>query len=164
MELSIFGEQLTLGSHYVCVSNIPPDNYFSTAGSDYEAVTTDFTFVTGSSNGATMSVTVPIIGDEIGEPNETFIISITPSTPDMAASTTITIVNDDSKASFYSPPSVYSNIAYVVMLQALVFHFVFQGIVQIYHLQQMAQYQCQGSLWAPLPHTLVMLATSWWET
>ena len=79
-------------------------NHFPTAGSDYEAVTVDFTFVTGSSNGDTMSFAVPIIGDEMGEPAETFIIQITPSTPDVVTSATITILNDDSKECYNSSP------------------------------------------------------------
>ena len=80
------------------ISSITPNRHcLPTAGSDYEAVSVDFTFVSGSANGATMSFAVPIIGDEMGEPDETFIIQITPSTPDVAISVTITILNDDSK-------------------------------------------------------------------
>ena len=80
------------------ISSVTPNHHcLPIDGSDYEAVSLDFTFVRGFANGTTMSFAVPIIGDEMGEPDETFIIQITPSTPDVATSVTITILNDDSK-------------------------------------------------------------------
>ena len=48
-----------------------------------------------------MSFAVPIIGDEMGEPDETFTIQII---PDMATSATITILNDDGKECYSSSP------------------------------------------------------------
>ena len=57
----------------------------------------DLTFIRGTANGVGMKVQVPIIGDEDGEMEEYFIVSLTPATPDTPTSVNIIIVNDDSK-------------------------------------------------------------------
>ena len=72
----------------------------NTAGYDYGAVTpTEVTFNVGDNNGATRMVTVPIIGDEVGEPDETFLVSLIPQRPegDVGTSVTITIIDDESE-------------------------------------------------------------------
>ena len=107
------------------LANILSDDCFPTAGSDYEPLVADFTFVSGSANGATMNVIVPLAGDDMGEPDETFIIQITPSTPDMATSVTITIINDDSKKHCYSSLPVHCHVLHNYI--SFVVHFVFSG-------------------------------------
>ena len=72
----------------------------SPAGSDYQTVSADLTFVRGTANGAEMTVQVPIIGDEDGEMEEYFIVSLIPITPDTPTSANINIVNDDSENIF----------------------------------------------------------------
>ena len=72
----------------------------NTVGSDFGAVTpTEVTFNVGENNGATRMVTVPIIGDEVGEPDETFLVSVIPQRPegDVGTSVTITITDDESE-------------------------------------------------------------------
>ena len=72
--------------------------YLHTAGSDFGAVTpTEVTFNVGDNNGATRMVTVPIIGDEVGEPDETFLVSVIPQRleRDVGSSVTITIIDDE---------------------------------------------------------------------
>ena len=69
-----------------------------TAGSDYGEVSpTEVTFNVGDNNGATRMVTVPIIGDEEGEPDEAFLVSVIPQRPegDVGTSITITITDDE---------------------------------------------------------------------
>ena len=73
--------------------------FFNTAGSDFGAVTpTQVRFNMGDESGATRNVTVPIIGDEVVEPDETFSVSLIPQRPerDRGTSATITIIDDDS--------------------------------------------------------------------
>ena len=55
-------------------------------------------FNVGDENGATRNVTVPIIGDEVVEPDETFSVSLIPQHPerDLGTSVTITVIDDDS--------------------------------------------------------------------
>ena len=55
------------------------------------------TFNVGDNNGATRIVTVPIIGDEVGEPDETFLVSVMPQQRerDVGTSVTITIIDDE---------------------------------------------------------------------
>ena len=70
------------------------------AGSDFGDVTpTKVRFNIGDESGETRNVTVPIIGDEEGEPDETFSVSVIPQRPerDVGTSATITIIDDDSE-------------------------------------------------------------------
>ena len=55
------------------------------------------TFNVGDNNGATRIVTVPIIGDKVGEPDETFLVSVIPQRPeeDVGSIVTITIIDDE---------------------------------------------------------------------
>ena len=55
-------------------------------------------FNVGDENGATRNVTVPIIGDEVVESDETFSVSLIPQRPerDLGISVTITVFDDDS--------------------------------------------------------------------
>ena len=72
--------------------------YLNTVGSDCGEVSpTEVTFNIGDNNGATRIVTVPIIGDEVGEPDETFLVSLIPQRPerDVGTSVTITIIDDE---------------------------------------------------------------------
>ena len=57
------------------------------------------TFVPGDSQGVTKSVTVQIIGDTVGEPDETFEVSVIPLRPDIDRETiaTITIIDNERK-------------------------------------------------------------------
>ena len=86
-------------THYTCKPNLTSVivSPISPAGSDYQTVSADLTFVRGTANGVGMKVQVPIIGDEDGEMEEYFIVSLTPATPDTPTSVNIIIVNDDSK-------------------------------------------------------------------
>ena len=73
---------------------------FLTAGSDFGDVTpTEVRFNIGDESGATRNVTVPIIGDEEGEPDETFLVSLIPQILETSVGTsaTITIIDDDSE-------------------------------------------------------------------
>ena len=56
-------------------------------------------FNIGDESGATRNVTVPIIGDEDVEPDETFLVSLIPQLleGDVGTSATITIIDDDSE-------------------------------------------------------------------
>lgn len=74
-------------------------NSLSPAGSDYESVSSDLTFSSGTMDGANITVAIPITRDDVGEPDEAFMISLIPVTPDMADADVIivTLVNDDSK-------------------------------------------------------------------
>ena len=67
-------------------------------GSEFGEVSpTEVIFNVGDNNGATRMVTVPIIGDEEGEPDETFLVSVIPQRPegDVGTSVTITITDDE---------------------------------------------------------------------
>ena len=69
-----------------------------TVGSDFGEVSpTEVTFNVGDNNGATRIVTVPIIGDEVGGPDETFVVSLIPQQPegDVGTTVTITIIDDE---------------------------------------------------------------------
>ena len=85
MDISLYGRVLLI--------------FFNTAGSDFGPVTlTEVRFNMGDESGATRNVTVPIIGDEVVEPDETFLVSVIPQLPerDRGTSATITIIDDDS--------------------------------------------------------------------
>ena len=72
----------------------------NTAGSDFGEVSpTEVTFNVGDNNGATRTLMIPIIGDEVGEPDETFLVSLIPQRPDgdVGTSVTITIIDDESE-------------------------------------------------------------------
>ena len=73
--------------------------FFCIAGSDYRSTTEMITFVPGDSQGATKYVTVQIIGDTVGEPDETFEVSVIPLRPDIDRETiaTITIIDNERK-------------------------------------------------------------------
>ena len=69
-----------------------------TAGTDFENLPdTEFTFPINSIQGDTQVVMVQIIGDEVGEPDETFNIVLEPTNPDGddGLTATITIVDDE---------------------------------------------------------------------
>ena len=57
------------------------------------------TFNVGDNNGATRTLMIPIIGDEVGEPDETFLVSLIPQQPerDVGISVTTTIIDDESE-------------------------------------------------------------------
>jgi hypothetical protein len=46
------------------------------AGSDYTATNGTLTFVAGSTDGATLTISVPILDDAIAEPTETFLVTL----------------------------------------------------------------------------------------
>jgi hypothetical protein len=52
-------------------------NGSATAGSDYQAASGTLTFAPGETS---MTITVPVIGDRLGEPNETFIVNLSNAT------------------------------------------------------------------------------------
>ena len=81
----------------ICFNAVHYILYFHTVGSDFGEVSpTEVTFNVGDNNGATRMVPVPIIGDEDGEPDETFLVSVMPQRPvDVGTSDTITITDDE---------------------------------------------------------------------
>ena len=77
-------------------------NYYSlkSEGSDYITTsTTEITFGVGSVGRDTRIVTVSIIGDTTGEPDETFTLNLIPSDPqsDDGLTQTFIIIDDDRK-------------------------------------------------------------------
>lgn len=55
------------------------------------------TFSVGSRNGVSRIVTLPIFGDDMGEPDETFTVSLIPQRPegDVGAEVSITIIDNE---------------------------------------------------------------------
>lgn len=76
----------------------------ATAGADYTTESGTLTFASGSPNGATQTIAVPIINDTINEPTETFNINLTAvqgATLGATAQTTVSILDDD------PPPTIH---------------------------------------------------------
>ncbi|HEY9618573.1 MAG TPA: Calx-beta domain-containing protein [Microcoleaceae cyanobacterium] len=86
----------------------------ATAGSDYTAVSDQLTFAPGETNG---TIQVPIVGDGLIEPDETFFVNLT--NPTNATITTAqgigTITNDDLETT--PPPSLGLSIADVTLME-----------------------------------------------
>ena len=88
-----------------CDNHILEVNTFSlkSEGSDYTTTsTTEMTFGVGIVGGETRIVSVDIIGDTTGEPDETFTLNLIPRDPqsDDGLTQTFTIIDDDRKYSW----------------------------------------------------------------
>ena len=85
----------------VTVKYATADDYTATAGSDYVAQSGTLTFAPGVQQ---QNVNIPIIGDQIGEGNETFQFQITAAVgaPVRRPTATITIVDNDAEISINS--------------------------------------------------------------
>ena len=71
---------------------------FFTVGSDYQPLpSTEVTFSVGGAFGETRTVTVQVIDDDVGEADESFIVSLVPmsSENDQGLSVSITIIDDE---------------------------------------------------------------------
>jgi hypothetical protein len=65
----------------------------ATAGSDYQAASGTLTFAPGET---TKTVTVPVIGDRLGEPNETFVVNLSsPTNATLADGQGVGTITDD---------------------------------------------------------------------
>jgi hypothetical protein len=70
------------------------------AGEDYISTSEVETFTSGSSDGATRCVKIPILDDDASEGEQTFILTLTASDPDVMLGnnvTTITIIDDEGR-------------------------------------------------------------------
>jgi hypothetical protein len=68
-------------------------NGSATAGSDYQAASGTLTFAPGET---TKTITVPVIGDRLGEPNETFVVNLSsPTNANIADAQGVGVIADD---------------------------------------------------------------------
>ena len=89
-----FTVNLSIASVFTVTVNFATANGTATAGSDYQATSGTLTFAPGTT---TQTLTVPILGDTLDEPNETFTVTLTnPTNATLAtAQATGTIVDGD---------------------------------------------------------------------
>nr|WP_316829064.1 Calx-beta domain-containing protein [Pedobacter miscanthi] len=87
--------------------NYTTSNGTATAGSDYTATSGTLNFPAGSAAGATLTFTVPIINDNVVEPNETFnatISNVSGTLVGIATNTaTVTITDNDTSVATITP-------------------------------------------------------------
>jgi hypothetical protein len=96
---AVFTVSLSAATHTLTASvNFDTANGIATAGSDYQSTNGTVSFAPGTT---TQTISVPVNGDFVIEPNETFFVNLSaPSNTTIAdAQGTGTIVNDDSVAS-----------------------------------------------------------------
>jgi hypothetical protein len=70
------------------------------AGEDYTSISEDETFNSGSSDGSTRCVVIPILDDDASEGEQTFTLTLSTSDRDVMLGnnvTTITIIDDEGR-------------------------------------------------------------------
>ena len=74
---------------------------YHTAGADYAETVQSLVFPAGTSSGAYLCVSIPIINDGIAETNQSFSVILTSPSPDVltvsenGGQTTVTIIDDE---------------------------------------------------------------------